>query len=69
MNVAHNEIDLTNPKTNKKNAGFTQEERDGLTEFLGDKYVDSYRSFYPDQERAYTFWSFMGNARAKDVGW
>ena len=69
MNVAHNEIDLTNPKTNKRNAGFTQEERDGMTEFLGDEYVDSFRNLYPDATGVYTFWSYMSSARAKNVGW
>ncbi|CAD7085456.1 unnamed protein product [Hermetia illucens] len=69
MNVAHNEIDLANPKTNKKNAGFTQEERDGMTDLLNLGYVDTYRHFYPDQERAFTFWAYFMNARAKDVGW
>ncbi|XP_076251401.1 recombination repair protein 1 isoform X2 [Rhynchophorus ferrugineus] len=69
MNVAHNEIDLKNPKTNKKNAGFTQEERDGMTDFLSDGYIDSLRELYPDQEEIYTFWSYMSNARAKNIGW
>lgn len=69
MNVAHSEIDLTNPKTNTKNAGFTKEEREGMTEFLGDGYVDSYRHFYPDNKNAYTFWSYMSNARSKNIGW
>ncbi|CAG9563335.1 unnamed protein product [Danaus chrysippus] len=68
MNVAHNEIDLTNPKTNKKNAGFTEEERAGMTELLGDGFVDTFRHFYPDKV-AYTFWSYMANSRAKNVGW
>ncbi|XP_047546016.1 DNA-(apurinic or apyrimidinic site) endonuclease [Vanessa atalanta] len=69
MNVAHNEIDLTNPKTNKKNAGFTDEERSGMTELLGDGFVDLYRHYYPDKTGAYTFWSYMFNSRAKNVGW
>ncbi|GJQ81879.1 putative endonuclease/Exonuclease/phosphatase family [Trypoxylus dichotomus] len=69
MNVAHNEIDLANPKTNKRNAGFTQEERDGFTDFLEEKYVDTYRNFYPDQKNAYTFWTYMMKARSKDIGW
>lgn len=69
MNVAHAEIDLTNPKTNKRNAGFTQEERDGMTDLLKLGFVDTFRHFYPDREKAYTFWSYMGNARAKNVGW
>ena len=93
MNVAHQEIDLKNPKTNKKNAGFTQEERDGFTELLSAGFVDSYRldlspmliysykiwvnstwfkhfrHFYPKKEGAYTFWTYMMNCRAKNVGW
>lgn len=69
MNVAHNEIDLKNPKSNKKNAGFTQEERDGMTDFLGDGYIDTLREFYPDVKDLYTFWSYMSSARSKNVGW
>ncbi|XP_041972983.1 DNA-(apurinic or apyrimidinic site) endonuclease-like [Aricia agestis] len=69
MNVAHNEIDLKNPKTNKKNAGFTEEERAGMTDLLGDGFVDVYRHYYPDKAGAYTFWTYMSNSRAKNVGW
>ncbi|XP_020278645.1 uncharacterized protein LOC109852164 isoform X2 [Pseudomyrmex gracilis] len=69
MNVAHQEIDLKNPKTNTKNAGFTKEERDGMTEFLGAGFVDTFRMLYPDQEGAYTFWSYFANSRGKDIGW
>jgi len=69
MNVAHTEIDLKNPKTNKKNAGFTQEERDGFTELLGAGFEDSFRHFYPDKSDAYTFWTYMMGCRAKNVGW
>ena len=69
MNVAHTEIDLKNPKTNKKNAGFTQEERDGFTGLLGAGFVDSFRHFYPKKEGAYTFWTYMMNSRAKNTGW
>lgn len=69
MNVAHEEIDLANPKTNKRNAGFTQEERDGMTDLLNLGFVDTFRHFYPDKEKAYTFWTYMGGARAKNVGW
>lgn len=62
--------DLANPKTNKKNAGFTQEERDGMTDFLAtNQFVDTFRNFYPDEKGAYTFWTYMSNARAKNVGW
>ncbi len=61
--------DLTNPKTNKKTAGFTEKERQGFTDLLGAGYVDSFRELYPEQAGAYTFWTYMGNARAKNVGW
>ncbi|XP_065087336.1 recombination repair protein 1-like isoform X2 [Ochlerotatus camptorhynchus] len=69
MNVAHEEIDLANPKTNKKNAGFTKEERDGMTKLLSLGFVDTFRRRYPDRKGAYTFWTYMGNARSKNVGW
>ncbi|XP_003744372.1 DNA-(apurinic or apyrimidinic site) lyase [Galendromus occidentalis] len=69
LNVAHNEIDLKNPKTNKKNAGFTEEERQGLTDLLEEGFVDTFRKLYPEREGAYTFWTYMMNARAKNVGW
>lgn len=69
MNVAHNEIDLANPKTNTRNAGFTKEEREGMTEFLGDGYVDTFRKFYPEKTGAYTFWTYMMKSRSKNVGW
>jgi AP endonuclease 1 len=69
MNVSHHEIDLKNPKSNKKNAGFTQEERDGFTNLLKLGFVDTFRHFYPDKADAYTFWSYLNNARAKNVGW
>lgn len=69
MNVAHEEIDIANPKTNTKNAGFTKEEREGMTEFLADGYVDTFRKLYPERKDAYTFWSYMNNARAKNIGW
>ncbi|XP_020622304.1 DNA-(apurinic or apyrimidinic site) lyase-like, partial [Orbicella faveolata] len=69
LNVAHKEIDLANPKTNTKTAGFTKEERQGFTELLEEGFVDSFRHFYPKKERQYSFWSYMGNARAKNVGW
>lgn len=61
--------DLANPKSNKKNAGFTQEERDGFSKLLDAGFTDSFRSLYPDQTQAYTFWTAMGNCRAKNVGW
>ncbi|XP_038213018.1 DNA-(apurinic or apyrimidinic site) endonuclease-like [Zerene cesonia] len=69
MNVSHNEIDLTNPKTNKKNAGFTEEERAGMTQLLADGFVDTFRHINPDKTGAYTFWSYMFNSRSKNVGW
>ncbi len=69
LNVAHNEIDLKNPGTNHKNAGFTNEERAKMTEILDAGYVDTFRFFYPDLKDAYSWWSYMGNARAKNVGW
>ncbi|GFO42154.1 DNA-(apurinic or apyrimidinic site) lyase [Plakobranchus ocellatus] len=69
LNVAHQEIDIKNPKTNKRNAGFTQEERDSFTETLEEGFIDSFRELYPEEEGAYTFWTYMMNARAKNVGW
>ncbi|MDD4297591.1 MAG: exodeoxyribonuclease III [Ruminiclostridium sp.] len=69
LNVAHNEIDLKNPSTNRKNAGFTDEERDKLTNLLNDGFTDSYRYLYPDKTEAYTWWSYMFRAREKNVGW
>lgn len=69
MNVAHQEIDLKNPSSNKKNAGFTVEERGKFSELLGCGFIDTYRHFYPDQKDAYTWWSYMFNAREKNVGW
>ncbi|KAF5281368.1 hypothetical protein FQA39_LY17810 [Lamprigera yunnana] len=69
MNVAHNAIDLANPKTNTKNAGFTKEERDDMTDFLANGFVDSFRMLYPNRSDAYTFWSYMRNARSKNIGW
>lgn len=69
LNVAHKEIDLKNPKTNRKNAGFTDEERGKISKLLDSGFTDSYRHLYPDKENAYTWWSYMGQARAKNVGW
>ena len=68
LNVAHEEIDLKNPKTNKRNAGFTNEEREKMTKLLKSGFIDSFRYIYP-QKIAYTWWSYMGQARQKDVGW
>lgn len=58
-NVAHNEIDLANPQSNHKTAGFTKEEREGFTKFLSYGFIDTFRELYPDQTGAYTFWSYM----------
>ncbi len=69
MNVAHNEIDLKNPKTNHKNAGFTDEERGKMTELLQSGFIDSFRHFYPDVEGVYSWWSYRFQARAKNAGW
>ncbi len=69
MNVAHKELDLKNPSSNRKNAGFTDEERAKFTELLDSGFIDTFRYFYPDLEGAYTWWSYMFNAREKNVGW
>ncbi len=69
MNVAHEEIDLKNPKTNHKNAGFTDEERGKMTELLEAGFIDTYRYFYPDTEGVYSWWSYRFSARAKNAGW
>ena len=68
LNVAHNEIDLKNPKTNKGNAGFTNEEREKMTELLNAGFIDSYRYLYPEKIE-YSWWSYMGHAREINVGW
>lgn len=69
MNVAHQEIDLKNPKPNKRNAGFTMEERSKMTKLLQSGFVDSFRYLHPAQTGAYTWWSYMFHAREKNVGW
>jgi exodeoxyribonuclease-3 len=69
LNVAHKEIDLKNPASNRKNAGFTDEEREKLTELLESGFTDSFRYLYPDKTGAYTWWSYMFNARANNAGW
>jgi exodeoxyribonuclease-3 len=69
LNVAHKEIDLKNPKSNINNAGFTIEERNKMTGLLESGFIDTFRYFYPDKEDAYTWWSYMGRAREKNVGW
>lgn len=61
--------DLKNPKTNTKNAGFTPEEREGMTDFLAAGFVDTFRDLYPEKTGAYTFWAYFANARAKNTGW
>ena len=69
LNVAHKEIDLKNPKTNRHNAGFTDEERNKMTELLESGFTDTFRYLYPDKENAYSWWSYMAKAREKNVGW
>ena len=69
LNVAHEEIDLKNPKTNRKSAGFTDEERNKMTELLKMGFTDTFRYLYPEKENAYSWWSYMSNAREKNVGW
>ena len=69
MNVAHQEIDLKNPKTNHQNAGFTDEERAKMTELLASGFIDSFRYYYPDAEGIYSWWSYRFQARAKNTGW
>ncbi|WP_078694539.1 exodeoxyribonuclease III [Cetobacterium ceti] len=69
LNVAHKEIDLKNPKTNKKNAGFTQEERDKFSELLNAGFIDTFRYFHPDTIEVYSWWSYRFSARSKNAGW
>ena len=69
LNVAHEEIDLKNPKPNRGNAGFTDEERNKMTELLNAGFIDTFRYLYPDKEEQYSWWSYMGRAREKNVGW
>ena len=69
LNVAHREIDLKNPKTNRKNAGFTDEERAKFSQLLENGFIDTFRYFYPDLEGAYSWWSYRFSARAKNAGW
>ena len=69
LNVAHKEIDLKNPKTNRKNAGFTDEEREKLTILLDNGFIDTYRHFNPDKEGIYSWWSYRFNARKNNSGW
>lgn len=69
LNVAHREIDLKNPKTNRKNAGFTDEEREKMTKLLQAGFIDTFRYFYPEQEGIYSWWSYRFQARSKNAGW
>ena len=69
LNVAHQEIDLKNPKTNRKNAGFSDEERAKMTELLGAGFIDTFRHLYPDAIEQYSWWSYMGKARERNTGW
>ena len=69
MNVAHQEIDLRNPKTNRRNAGFTDEEREKMTILLGSGFTDTFRYFYPDMANQYSWWSYRFHAREKNAGW
>ena len=69
INVAHKEIDLKTPKTNRRNAGFTDEEREKMTALLDAGFTDTFRHFYPDLEGAYSWWSYRFKAREKNAGW
>lgn len=69
LNVAHMEIDLKNPKPNKGNSGFTEEEREKMTLLLQSGFADTFRHFYPDKEGAYTWWSYMNKVRERNIGW
>ncbi len=69
LNVAHKEIDLKNPKTNRMNAGFTDQERACMTRLLENGFVDTFRHFYPDKTEAYSWWSYIGGARSRNAGW
>lgn len=69
LNVAHREIDLKNPKANRKNAGFSDQEREAFSALLNAGFTDSFRYLYPDREGAYSWWSYRTNAREKNIGW
>lgn len=69
LNVAHKEIDLKNPKTNRKNAGFTDEERNKFSELLNEGFIDTFRYFYPEEANIYSWWSYRFKAREKNAGW
>ncbi len=69
LNVAHKEIDLKNPKSNRKNAGFTDEEREKMTDLLNAGFIDTFRYLYPEKEDAYTWWSYFAKSRERNIGW
>ena len=69
LNVAHKEIDLKNPKSNRKSAGFTDEERDCFDKLIENNFIDTFRYFYPAKEEAYTWWSYFSKARERNIGW
>ena len=69
LNVAHKEIDLANPSSNRKNAGFSDEEREKFQTLLDSGFIDTFRYFYPDKENEYTWWSHFANARERNIGW
>lgn len=69
LNVANNEIDIKNPKTNHHNAGFTDEEREKMTDLIEAGFTDTFRYLYKDKKDAYTWWSYMSNARERNIGW
>ena len=69
LNVAHKEIDLKNPDTNRKNAGFTDEEREKFSQLLEAGFIDTFRHFYPDKRDAYTWWAYFAKARERNIGW
>jgi exodeoxyribonuclease III len=69
LNVAHNEIDLRNPKSNHGNSGFTSEEREKMNLLLSEGFLDSFRHLYPEQEHSYTWWSYMSKVRERNIGW
>lgn len=69
LNAAHTEIDLARPKDNRRNAGFTDEERAGIDAYIGAGFIDTFRHFHPDTVDRYTWWSYMNNARERNIGW
>jgi len=69
LNVAHNEIDIARPKQNEHNAGFTKEEREGFQKYIDSNFIDTFRYLHPNEKDQYSWWSYMFNARAKNIGW